>query len=138
MEDMPKYGVAVMCENPENKELSLNEYQRRAMTTCMPSCENWSYMSLNLMGELGELCSKVAKLIRKGKARIENNELVMDASVTTAEIIDIRKELGDCYWQLNGLATVLHFDAEDVCRENLDKLASRQQRGKIDGNGDNR
>ena len=30
------------------------------------------------------------------------------------------------------------WDLEDVAQGNLDKLASRQQRGVIDGNGDNR
>ena len=33
---------------------SLKEYQRKAMTTCMPSSENFSYMFLNLVGEVGE------------------------------------------------------------------------------------
>lgn len=30
--------------------MELNEYQKRAMSTCMPSCENISYMLLNLVG----------------------------------------------------------------------------------------
>jgi hypothetical protein len=30
------------------------------------------------------------------------------------------------------------WDLEDVAQGNLDKLASRKQRGVIDGNGDNR
>lgn len=32
----------------EKKELTLNEYQKLAMTTCMPSCNNFSYMNLTL------------------------------------------------------------------------------------------
>lgn len=35
--------------------MELNEYQEKAMMTCMPSCENVSYMLLNLVGEVGEL-----------------------------------------------------------------------------------
>ena len=46
--------------------MQLNEYQQAAMTTCMDSCENISYMLLNLVGEVGEFSSKVAKHIRKG------------------------------------------------------------------------
>lgn len=65
----------------ENKQLTLNEYQKAAMTTCMSSCENFSYMVLNLMGELGEFTSKIGKLIRKGKAHIENNKLVVHDDV---------------------------------------------------------
>ena len=45
--------------------MTLNEYQESAMTTCMPSSENFSYMFLNLVGEVGEFASKVAKAIEK-------------------------------------------------------------------------
>ena len=45
--------------------MTLNEYQEKAMGTCLPSCENFSYMMLNLVGEVGELAGKVAKSIRK-------------------------------------------------------------------------
>ena len=120
----------------ENKELTLNEYQKAAMTTCMPSCENFSYMTLNLMGELGEFTSKIGKLIRKGKAHIENNKLVVHDDVECVDFEAIRAELGDCFWQLNGICSVLGYNVNSICRENLKKLASRKNRGKIDGNGD--
>lgn len=120
----------------ETKELTLNEYQDLAMKTCMPTCDNISYMTFNLMGELGEFASKIGKLIRKGKAHIDNNQIVFHDDVTEEEIYAIRAELGDCYWQLNGLVSSFGWCANDICQENLDKLASRQKRGKIDGNGD--
>ena len=120
----------------ENKELTLNEYQKAAMTTCMPSCENFSYMTLNLMGELGEFTSKIGKLIRKGKAHIENSKLVFHDDVTDEEMKAIRAEGGDIAWQLFGLFSVFGWDANSICQENLDKLASRKERGKIDGSGD--
>ena len=120
----------------ENKELTLNEYQKAAMNTCMPSCENFSYMTLNLMGELGEFTSKIGKLIRKGKAHIENSKLVFYDDVTDEEMKAIRAEGGDIAWQLFGLFSVFGWDANSICQENLDKLASRKDRGKIDGNGD--
>lgn len=41
-------------------------------------------------------------------------------------------------WQLAGVCTVLGFSLDDVCQQNLDKLAGRKNRGVIDGNGDNR
>ena len=40
------------------------------MSTCMPSSENFSYMLLNLVGEVGEFSSKIAKHIRKGNMTI--------------------------------------------------------------------
>ena len=61
------------------KELTLNDYQERAMTTCMPTCENASYMLLNLVGEVGEFASKIAKHIRKGEAGIGSGKRFLRA-----------------------------------------------------------
>ncbi len=123
-----------------NEELTLNEYQCLAMTTCMESCDNWAYMFLNLVGEVGELASKVAKHIRKEKAIIVDNRLCdgSDEMLSKSDIIDMRRECGDIAWQLAGLCHVMGWTLEEVCRENLAKLADRQQRHVIDGSGDNR
>lgn len=124
------------------KELSLNEYQEKAMKTCMPSCENLSYMLLNLVGEVGELASKIAKDIRKGNATIEINHLCFTEQVECGEAIErieeYKKEAGDILWQLFGFYTAMGWKANDVAVGNLDKLADRASRGKIDGDGDNR
>lgn len=119
--------------------MELNEYQRMAMTTCMPSSNNFSYMFLNLVGEVGEFASKVAKHIRKENLSIENNNLQGRWNLnddTNAEINELKKEAGDCLWQLSGLCTVMGWDLEDIGQQNLDKLAARKAVGTIDGNGD--
>lgn len=124
--------------------MELNEYQEKAMTTCMPSCENFSYMFLNLVGEIGEFASKIAKGIRKNKCQIGNyagepNILIPcthTGSMTPDERLEICKELGDCLWQLSGLCKVMGWELEDVAQENLAKLAARKAAGTIDGNGD--
>ena len=81
------------------ENLTLNEYQKRAMTTCMPSCDNFAYMMLNLMGEVGEFASKVAKQIRKGHVGIggSRNHLVPDILIEEwlAEVEELKKEAGD-------------------------------------------
>lgn len=139
-EEAPKYEVAAICSAP-NSGLTLNEYQRRAMTTCMDSCSNFSYMFLNLVGEVGELASKVAKHIRKERAMIDSNHLITERgnnTLTEDEVADLRKEAGDCIWQLAGLCSVMGWTLEEVARENLAKLADRKARGVIDSNGDNR
>lgn len=126
--------------------MELNEYQQRAMTTCMDTCNNFSYMMLNLQGEVGEFCSKVAKLIRKGDAHIGstnperagNSELYIDDAEGWQDMVELEKEAGDILWQLAGLCKVMGWNLEDVAQQNLAKLASRKQRGVIDGNGDNR
>lgn len=117
--------------------MTLNEYQEAAMTTCLPTSENFSYMDLNLVGEVGEFSSKIAKAIRKGKAFILNNQLDT-TGMSADEIIDLKKEAGDILWQLSGLCTVMGWSLEDVAKQNLDKLAKRKQRNVIDGSGDNR
>ena len=113
--------------------MTLEEYQKQAMTTCMASSENFSYMFLNLVGEVGEFASKVAKAIRKNQISVVYNEIV-----GTTDDEELQKEAGDILWQLSGLCTVMGWDLEDIAQQNLDKLASRQQRNVIDGSGDNR
>ena len=41
--------------------MTLNEYQKLAMTTCMESCKNDTYMLFGLMAEVGEVADKIAK-----------------------------------------------------------------------------
>lgn len=127
--------------------MTLEEYQKRAMTTCMASSENFSYMFLNLVGEVGEFASKVAKALRKSEitiggeaavGTIENHPVVNDDTAYHFLCKELQKEAGDILWQLSGLCTVMGWNLEDIAQQNLDKLASRQQRNVIDGSGDNR
>lgn len=142
---------AVIAHQVE-RALTLNEYQKLAMTTCMESCENFSYMFINLVGEVGEFASKVAKAIRKREMVVTDGDiwpdydhnLCVSGGIEALDTINpelrpgLRKEAGDILWQLSGLCKVMGWDLEDVARENLDKLQSRQKRHCIDGEGDNR
>lgn len=38
--------------------MELNKYQKRAMSTCMESCDNITYMLLNLIAEVGEYAER--------------------------------------------------------------------------------
>lgn len=126
--------------------MELNQYQEKAMTTCMPSSENFSYMFLNLVGEVGEFASKVAKAIRKenvyiggqkdlkGLSRLCIYPHFIDAMEDWDE--ELKKEAGDILWQLAGVCSVMGWTLEDVAQGNLDKLAARKAVGTIDGNGD--
>lgn len=118
--------------------MTLNEYQEKAMSTCMDSCDNWSYMMLNLVGEVGELASKVAKDIRKGNAYISGGSDLYynDFPELSQHEVELMKEAGDILWQLSGLCKVMGWNLEDVAQMNLDKLQARKQAGTIDGNGD--
>ena len=123
--------------------MTLNEYQQQAMTTCLPEAENFTYMMLNLVGEVGEFAGKVAKTIRKGQIKMTTNGnpcLVISAKMQ--DVIDyndaLKKEAGDILWQLSGLCSVMGWRLEDIAQQNLDKLADRKSRQVIDGSGDNR
>ena len=121
--------------------MELNVYQKKAMETCMPTCENISYMLLNLVGEIGEFSSKIAKGIRKREMIIKKNELHLDFNYIEREGFagldeSLMAECGDICWQLSGLCTIMGWDLEDVAEYNLKKLAERKKNGTIAGNGD--
>ena len=127
--------------------MKLNDYQKRAMSTCMPSCENISYMLLNLVGEVGEFASKVAKAVRKDQVKIgwweegkeaDENDLIPTGSFAEWDELkeELKKELGDILWQTAGVAYVMNWTLEEVGLGNLDKLAKRKEAGTIVGNGD--
>ena len=137
-------------------KLDLFEYQTKAMNTCMDSSRNMSYMALGLVSEVGEFTGKIAKAIRKGNVYIgkeiqgnidckNDSDLHIDHNAlirNEQDIIDfeegLRAELGDILWFVAGIASVMGWDLTEVAQENIAKLASRKERGVIDGNGDNR
>lgn len=129
--------------------MTLDEYQMQAMTTCLPTSKNITYMLCNLTGEVGEFSSKLAKMVRKSDKPAECYDCngingtreyteTFNFSMTEEQEDDLKKEAGDIAWQLAGLCDVLGWSLERICQQNLDKLASRKQRNVIDGNGDNR
>lgn len=124
----------------ENKELSLNEYQKRAMTTCMETSRNPLYMLFMLGEEIGELQGKFSKAIRKGKIKFENNELVFTSKATKEEIVEfedlVAKECGDILWGVAGISEVIGWSLQHIGNTNLAKLQARKAIGTIDGNGD--
>lgn len=114
--------------------MELNEYQSLAMSTCLPACENEVYMLNGLTAEVGEVNDLVAKWVRKGIARIDNNRLVFNTSdekVRNEYVTALLKEIGDCAWFLAGLAHTLGVELNEVCWMNIDKLANRKKEGTI-------
>lgn len=119
----------------------METYQDKAMTTCLASCKNAVYAINGLAAEVGEIQDKVAKCVRKGILRIDNNLLVWNTSdedVVAEYKRELALELGDVRWFCSLLALVLGYTDAEVERMNLDKLRDRAMRGVIDGNGDKR
>ena len=120
--------------------MELNEYQEKAMSTCLPSCNNFAYMSLGLVSEVGELAGKVAKAVRKEEITLFGNDLYCGLKTPEDGGKELHKgligELGDVLWFVSGICNVLGLPLEDVADANLAKLAERKKNGTIIGNGD--
>lgn len=121
--------------------MTLNDYQDKAMTTCLASCKNEVYAINGLQAEVGEIADKIAKWVRKGICRIDNNRLVFNTS--DEEVVndyqeELAKEIGDCLWFLALCSRQLGYTLEEVGQMNIDKLRDRAMRNVIIGEGDNR
>jgi NTP pyrophosphatase (non-canonical NTP hydrolase) len=112
-----------------SKPLTLTEYQKKARSTAIyPDIgENIYYPTLGLAGEVGEVCNKIKKIQRdKGGQWSEEDRQT------------IKKEIGDCMWYVASVCSEFQLDLGEVAQANLDKLASRKERGVLQGSGDNR
>jgi NTP pyrophosphatase (non-canonical NTP hydrolase) len=109
--------------------MTFEQYQKHARTTALyPNVgSNFVYPTLGLVGEAGEVAEKVKKVLRDSGG-------IMDDERKS----QIRKELGDVLWYIAQLCTELGFTMDDAAQENLDKLQSRLERGKLSGSGDDR
>ena len=120
--------------------MDLNEYQEKAMSTCLPIYDNFAYMSLGLVSEVGELAGKVAKAVRKEEIILFGNDLYCGLKTPEDGGKELHKgligELGDVLWFVSGICNVLGLSLEDVADANLAKLAERKKNGTIIGNGD--
>ena len=184
--------------------ITIANYQKLAMRTCLPTCKCWGYAYTQFFSELSEFFAKHWGLYAK-TIRGDFNKTEDDHELYLQRVKEIRKEVGDIAWSLalfceltntkfhkclkkakNDRATKLRsgneisvsdfafiddqpyskewvldkewqipllekafmyfleicsyyqFKVSDVLRDNIRKLASRQKRGVIMGNGDNR
>jgi NTP pyrophosphatase (non-canonical NTP hydrolase) len=110
--------------------MTLEEYQRQALKTVLTTGDDFKdllHWVLGLNGEAGEVAEKLKKIIRD-----KNGE------ISEADKQEMAKEIGDVLWYLAVFAHDLGVPLEDIAKQNLDKLQSRQARGVLGGSGDNR
>ena len=108
--------------------MELSEYQRQSRRTAEYPREAWlAYPALGLAGEAGEVAEHAKKAIRDDGGEIGDERRAA-----------MCKELGDVLWYVAQLATELDLDLEEIARQNLEKLFSRQRRGVLSGSGDER
>ena len=91
-------------------------------TAVYPEEKGLEYVALGLASEAGEFAGKVKKMIRDNKY----------------DDVEMIQELGDVLWYVARAAAELDYHLSDVAIENVTKLKSRMERGKISGEGDKR
>jgi len=97
--------------------MTINEYQRLAMTTLNPALSKKDVLIngvMGLCGESGEAIDIVKKWLAQGH-ELDKEKLA--------------KELGDICWYLAETATALDLSLEDIMSANIDKLKKRYPEG---------
>tara|TARA_R100001086_G_scaffold238049_1_gene162499 strand:+ start:464 stop:856 length:393 start_codon:yes stop_codon:yes gene_type:complete len=111
-----------------SKNILFDTYQKSAIETAIyPDQYKILYPALGLAAEAGEVANKVKKLARDGEASLPENWREQVAA-----------EIGDVLWYCAALAHDLDMSLSVIAAHNKEKLASRKQRGKLSGNGDDR
>ncbi len=112
---------------------NIDSYQKQARTFLlgkfqnMPMFELVKYCTLGLNEEAGEVAGKIKKSIRDADGEIDEGRI--DAIV---------KEMGDVLWYLAIMAYSLGLPLSHIAQKNIEKLSDRMNRGKIQGEGDER
>ena len=97
--------------------MTVNEYQKLAMTTLNPELDKKDVLIngvMGLCGESGEAIDIVKKWLAQGH-ELDKEKLA--------------KELGDIAWYLAETATALDLNLEDVFEANIEKLKKRYPEG---------
>lgn len=97
--------------------MTINEYQKLAMTTLNPALSEKDVLIngvMGLCGESGEAIDIVKKWLAQGH-ELDKEKLA--------------KELGDICWYLAETATALDLSLEDIMAANIEKLRKRYPEG---------
>lgn len=97
--------------------MTINEYQKLAMTTLNPELDKKDVLINGVMGLCGE-SGEVIDIVKKHLA--QGHELDREKII---------KELGDVAWYMAEIATVLDVELEDVLVQNIEKLKKRYPEG---------
>ncbi len=97
--------------------MTINEYQRLAMTTLNPGLSPRDVLINSVMGLCGE-SGEAIDIVKKWLA--QGHELDKEK---------LAKELGDIAWYLAEAATALDLPLESILQGNIDKLKARYPEG---------
>ena len=97
--------------------MTINEYQKLAMTTLNPELSKRDVLINSVMGLCGE-AGEAIDIVKKWMA--QGHELDKE---------HLAKELGDIAWYLAEAATALDVPLEDILQANIEKLKKRYPEG---------
>ncbi|MEO6513685.1 MAG: nucleoside triphosphate pyrophosphohydrolase family protein [Candidatus Saccharimonadales bacterium] len=110
--------------------MNFNDYQRAAIKTNLAQKDQFKELMQQVLGladESGEVQSIFKKWIRD-----------QNADISKLDVANVKKELGDVLWYIAVISHDLNIPLSEIAQTNIDKLASRNTRGKLRGSGDNR
>ena len=109
--------------------MDFNDYQSKSRKTAKYPAIGHPviYPALGLVNEAGEVAGKIKKVFRDKDGLI--NEETRQA---------LKAELGDVLWYIAQVATELDLSMDEIAEYNIAKLYDRLERGRIQGDGDNR
>ena len=94
---------------------------------------------LDIMDDLREKCPWDKKQTFESLRHLTIEETYeLGDAILDNDLQEIKKELGDVLWFVAVLAEHYGMDMQDVAIGNINKLRSRQQRGTLQGSGDER
>ena len=144
------------------EKITIENYQKHVMRTCLPSEKNWDYATFRLDAGYFKLLAKLydyeAKKIRDGvdfnkakyldqiKDEIGYNFwfIALNCELREVQFAEIFNWTGKfvykedyAYW-LSKVCEQFNFDINEILQRNIEKLASRAERGVLKGSGDER
>lgn len=108
--------------------MTFDEYQQLALKTALTYPEDLMDKTIWVMGiagEAGEVVEKWKKIVAYKDGVISDEDRSL-----------LKKEIGDVVWYIAVFANSLGMTFEEVMQLNIDKLADRQKRNVIKGQGD--
>lgn len=122
------------------EEVTIKNYQELAMRTCLPSAKNWEYCYCLIASEIYETFGKWGKNFRDRKLYSYKEHFLLIEAKTPHKFCKYALILN----KLSALSFSKTFAEEcgidplDCLKRNIAKLAGRQERGTLAGNGDER
>ena len=131
--DWPEFDID---EELFDEPMTFEDYAMQSMDKCFYP-DAVIYPAFGLLSEAGEIADKLKKHFRDGEidtVACEDGVAELPAQLR----MDLAHEIGDVLFYCCALASDIGYDLEEIAQLNIEKLESRQLRGKLSGSGDYR